>query len=134
MKQVEVLQYWTGAASGFRQIAPGVYDADDEQLFGCVGYLLQNGIARRVEATIDEEDGLPDDIESLIEEQFLENLKPHVDAFVARMDEEILHGTAAAENVLPSEDTPPSIPSEDADSQNPTTTTDDEPKPRRRRN
>lgn len=48
MVQIEVLQSWSGEPSGFRQIMPGVYDAKDERLYGCAGYLLEHGYAQRV--------------------------------------------------------------------------------------
>lgn len=37
--------YYRGGPSGFRQIAPGVYDINDEALYGCGQYLVDTGHA-----------------------------------------------------------------------------------------
>lgn len=43
--KIEVLHNYGGRNTNERRIPPGVYEADDERLFGLADYLVENGHA-----------------------------------------------------------------------------------------
>lgn len=47
---IEVLHNYGGKATNEKRIKPGVYDDDDEALFGLADYLVENGHAKRLTA------------------------------------------------------------------------------------
>lgn len=55
VNRIRVLHDWGGVPSNFNRVAPGDYDIDDDALYGCGQYLLDNGHAIKIGPWADEE-------------------------------------------------------------------------------